>query len=72
VDKKYNRRKIIYFIHIIYDSFYLKRYNAPDHPENACRFAAIKGALNNWKFWVLLEKSLKFNKSQFKDRVQKQ
>ena len=50
-------------MHIIYDNFYLRRYNAPGHPENACRLAAIKGALNNCKFWVLLEKSLKFSKS---------
>ena len=50
-------------MHIIYDNFYLRRYNAPGHPENACRLTAIKEALNNCKFWVLLEKSLKFSKS---------
>ena len=50
MNKKCNRRKIIYFMYIIYDDFYLKHRNAPNHPENADRLTAIKEALNNWKF----------------------
>jgi acetoin utilization deacetylase AcuC-like enzyme len=37
-------------MYVIYDDFYLKHYNGPQHPENANRLIAIKEALDRWKF----------------------
>ncbi len=35
-------------MYVIYDDFYLKHYNEPQHPENPNRLVAIKKALDNW------------------------
>lgn len=45
-------------MHVIYDNFYLKRYNGPGHPENAGRLVAIKKALDGWelKYRIAMEK----------------
>src|SRR4030042_2680074 len=37
-------------MYVIYDDFYLKHYNGPQHPENANRLIAIKEALDGWEF----------------------
>lgn len=37
-------------MYVIYDDFYLKHYNEPQHPENQNRLVAIKKALDAWKF----------------------
>jgi len=35
-------------MYIVYNNFYLKHYNGPNHPENAGRLTAIKKALDKW------------------------